>query len=302
MRCSPADLLLVVGVDEEGERRAVGARRRLDDVRDVALLGLRVEVLELLAGERRVLREVEVAAVGDALELGPADREQVLDVGGAASSSATSSSGSCSRSCRWSARSPSSTYQSKRALLPRRRTTRARVVGRDEELHLHLLELARAEDEVARRDLVAKRLADLRDAERRLLARELQDVLEVDEDALRGLGAQVDGRARVLHGAHRRLEHEVEVARLGEVAVRSLAGVLGRLLGAGELADVVGAEALAALAAVDHRVGEAGEVPARLPRARVLEDRASRARRCRRAPASIARHHSFLTFVFSRTP
>src|SRR5664279_2549902 len=64
-----------------------------------------------------------------------------------------------------------------------------------EVLHLHLLELARAEDEVPRRDLVAKALADLRDPERRPLARELQVVLEVQEDALRGLRAQVDGRA-----------------------------------------------------------------------------------------------------------
>ena len=52
-----------------------------------------------------------------------------------------------------------------------------------------LLELSGPKDEVAGRDLVAKRLADLRDPERRLLARELQDVLEVDEDPLRGLGA-----------------------------------------------------------------------------------------------------------------
>ena len=40
----------------------------------------------------------------------------------------------------------------------------------DEELHLHLLELARPEDEVARGDLVAERLADLGDPERQLLA------------------------------------------------------------------------------------------------------------------------------------
>ena len=46
------------------------------------------------------------------------------------------------------------------------------------------------------------------------------DVLEVDEDALGGLGAQVDGRALVLHRAHVGLEHQVELARLGELAVR----------------------------------------------------------------------------------
>ena len=45
------------------------------------------------------------------------------------------------------------------------------VVRRDEVLDLHLLELARAEDEVARRDLVAERLADLRDPERHLVTK-----------------------------------------------------------------------------------------------------------------------------------
>src|SRR4029078_12634625 len=60
--------------------RAAGARRRLDDVGDVALAGLLVEVLELLAGVLRVLGEIEVAAVGDALELLPADGVQVLAV------------------------------------------------------------------------------------------------------------------------------------------------------------------------------------------------------------------------------
>ncbi|SIJ27831.1 Uncharacterised protein [Mycobacteroides abscessus subsp. abscessus] len=43
------------------------------------------------------------------------------------------------------------------------------VVGVDEVLELHLLELTGAEDEVAGRDLVAEGLADLPDSERRLL-------------------------------------------------------------------------------------------------------------------------------------
>src|SRR4029079_3008080 len=68
-----------------------------------------------------------------------------------------------------------------------------RLVGRHEELHLHLLELERAEDEVAGGDLVTERLADLRDAERRLATRELEHVLEVEEDALGRLRTQVDG-------------------------------------------------------------------------------------------------------------
>ena len=168
---------------------------------------------------------------------------------------------------------PRSSYQSQRSSFQYSYQLR-RLGGRDEELHLHLLELARAEDEVAGRDLVAERLADLRDAERRLLAAELQDVLEVDEDALRRLRAQVGDRRGLLHRADDRLEHEVEVARLGEL----VAAVLG--LGQVRLrrahlvrVEVVGAEALLARAAVDERVGEAGEVAAGLPHARVLEDR-----------------------------
>src|SRR5712691_5542714 len=80
-----------------------------------------------------------------------------------------------------------------------------------EELHLHLLELAHAEQEVARCDLVAERLTDLRDAERRLAPRELRHVLEVDEDALRGLRSQIRARRRIFHRADLRLEHEVEL-------------------------------------------------------------------------------------------
>ena len=123
------------------------------------------------------------------------------------------------------------------------------------------------------RDLVAEALADLRDPERRLLAGELQVVLEVQEDPLGGLGAQVDGRALLLDRADRRLEHQVEVARLGQVAVGRLAGVLGGLAAALRLVEVVRAEAQLARPAVDQRVGEAGEVAAGLPRLGVLDDR-----------------------------
>src|SRR5215213_7873532 len=61
----------------------------------------------------------------------------------------------------------------------------------DEELHLHLLELTRTEDEVARRDLVAEALAGLSNSERRLAARRGHHVREVDENALRGFRPQI---------------------------------------------------------------------------------------------------------------
>ena len=75
-----ADLLLAVGVDQERERRPVRAGRRLDDPRDDVLVGRLVEVLEVLARRLAVARQVEVAAVVDALELLPAEREAVFDV------------------------------------------------------------------------------------------------------------------------------------------------------------------------------------------------------------------------------
>src|SRR5207244_11238340 len=52
----------------------------------------------------------------------------------------------------------------------------------DEVLHLHLLELAVAEDEVAGRDLVAERAADLGDAEGELAAGSGEEVVNVGQD------------------------------------------------------------------------------------------------------------------------
>ena len=76
-----AHLVLVVGGEEEGHHGPGGAGRRLDHVRRVALVGLGVEVVQLLPRRLGVGREVEVAPVGDALELVPAPGEEELDVG-----------------------------------------------------------------------------------------------------------------------------------------------------------------------------------------------------------------------------
>src|SRR5262249_25008923 len=97
-----------------------------------------------------------------------------------------------------------------------------RVVRVDEVLDLHLLELAGPEDEVARRDLVAEGLADLADTERQLPPRGLEDVVEVHEDALRCLRPEVGEGGVLLDGAHERLEHQIELARRGELALAAL--------------------------------------------------------------------------------
>src|SRR5258705_3463998 len=61
----------------------------------------------------------------------------------------------------------------------------------DKELDLHLLEFPGAECKIAWRDLITKRLADLRNAERQLLPRCLQNVVEIDKDPLGRFGAEI---------------------------------------------------------------------------------------------------------------
>src|SRR6185503_18929362 len=126
---------------------------------------------------------------------------------------------------------------------------------------------------VARRDLVAERLADLRDPERGLAAGELRDVLEVDEDPLGGLGPEEHALTCLLDRPDARLEHQIELARLGEIAVRGLAWPLAGLAPALFLSEVVGTEALLAGAAVDEWIGEPRDVARRLPDLRVEDDR-----------------------------
>ena len=185
---SLGDLLLVVGVDEERERGAVGAGGGLDHVRDVALV--LADPLELRARVLGVRAQVEVAAVRDPLELRPADREEVLEVARAARV-VRELVGVVRRARAGGSRAGRGRGTSGAARRSSTRTTRCGLGRRDEELHLHLLELAHAEEEVPGRDLVAEALADLRDPERRLHAQRRGDVLEVDEDALRRLRPQV---------------------------------------------------------------------------------------------------------------
>ena len=89
--------------------------------------------------------------------------------------------------------------------------------GAYEELHLHLFELAHAEDELTGHDFVAERLADLCDAEGDAHAAGFLHVEVVDEDALGCFGAQKHGHGAVGGGTHLGFEHEVELAHVGPV-------------------------------------------------------------------------------------
>ena len=83
----------------------------------------------------------------------------------------------------------------------------------DEKFQLHLLKLARAKSEVARRDLVAKRLADLRDAERHFLPRRFQNIFELRENRLRGFGAKISDVVFALNWSDKCFEHQIERTR-----------------------------------------------------------------------------------------
>src|SRR5680860_416349 len=204
-------LVLGVRVDQERHHRAVHAGCRFDHVRRPPLATALVEERQVLARRRTVRGEVEVGAVRDALELAPLrtlEPEPVLDVDGplrvvgelllrvlevakvlAIDAEVDVPVGA--------GVDP--------GLVP------LLVLARlDEELHLHLLELASAEDEVAGGDLVAEALADLADAERWLVTRGVHHVREVHEDALRGLRTKEVQALLGLDGAEVGLEQAVE--------------------------------------------------------------------------------------------
>ena len=86
-------------------------------------------------------------------------------------------------------------------------------------------------------------------------------------------GPQVHLGPGVLERPDARLEHEVEVAFLGEVAIARLAGVLARALAALGALEMIGAEAELARPAVDERVAESADVPRCDPHVGVEDDR-----------------------------
>ena len=116
-----------------------------------------------------VAAQVEVAAVGDAFQLAELarrqERKRVLDVGRADGVVAQLVLARARAAAAARRRGRGSVYHVIRR--SRQYSYHLRdVVRMAEELDLHLLELARAEREIPRRDLVAKALADLGDAER----------------------------------------------------------------------------------------------------------------------------------------
>ncbi|MNC09259.1 hypothetical protein D3C75_568780 [compost metagenome] len=266
--------LLLEAVDEEGQGNPVCAQGGLDAVRDVALLVVLIDIVEVLAGMLHVLLQVIVGAVRNAPQLAPAEGEAVFDVGRRVGVVGKLVVGVVP--------------QTDAVLLDAQGQqpvfAEAAPVGEPfhilagfaEEFKLHLLELAGPEGEVARSDFVPEALADLADAEGQLLAHGALHILEVDEDALCGFRAQINfvsaGDGNTLMG----FEHQVELADVRIVegaAIRAhnvvLADQIHHLVEAqavhnhldalviqGVLNNFVGAVAGLTLFAVHHRVVE----------------------------------------------
>ena len=150
------DHVLIVSVEHERQHRAIHARRRFDYPRTITRLRLFVEVGQVLAAELGVLIEVEAAAPRDSFKLAPAERIEIFHVGGAAR---------VMRKFVLRMRTQPQTVARDAVLdVPVEALVDPVIepalllgrIGLDEEFHLHLLELARAKNEIAGRDLVAK--------------------------------------------------------------------------------------------------------------------------------------------------
>ena len=151
---------------------------------------------------------------------------------------------------------------------------------------LHLLELDRAENKVSGRDLVAERLADLRDPEGDFCARRALYVHKVYEFALRRFGAEINFVLALVRDPARSLEHQIERADIrpvvlsadgaGDLVLRDiLLHFLVRHKVGIDLAfrvrldQVVRAVTALAFLAVHFRVGKRSRVTARVPHAGV---------------------------------
>src|SRR3989338_9173839 len=137
------------------------------------------------------------------------------------------------------------------------------LVGAHEIFDLHLLKLAHAENKVARRYLISECLPYLPDTEGQFRMERIYDILKVREYAPRRFRSQVgDGRS-IIGRAYLRLEHHVELSHITELSftLRTFFSYL------------IGAKTTLALLALDERVLEAGNVPARFPHFRAHEYR-----------------------------
>ena len=207
------ELLLTVRVAHDAEEHAVHTDRGLDVVGSVALVLLRIKIFDALARELLVQREVIVGTAVNALHLLEAERHLKLDVGGSVGIVGELLVIVEAIVLRAEAQSLVPLHTD---LLPLCEPLHLGA-GLNEELHLHLLKLAHAEDKLTCHNLVTESLAYLCDTERNLHAACLLNVQIVHEDALSCLWTEVDFACRVGSRSHLCREHEVKLAHVSPV-------------------------------------------------------------------------------------
>src|SRR5690606_33098698 len=82
----------------------------------------------------------------------------------------------------------------------------------------HLLKFTTAKHKISRRNLIAKCLALLGDTKWQIWIKTIDNVFEICEDALGGLGSQIADRMLVCYRADIGLEHHVELLCLAKRA------------------------------------------------------------------------------------
>ena len=271
---------LIVSIAEDGQNGTLNTQGGLNDIGNIVLVGFLIVVGQILAGDILVLGQVIVGTVSNAPQLTPTEGEEELKVSGGLGVEAQLLG----------------IMVTQTQVLVLQTDVQQEVVaestpvveplkvsaGLAEELELHLLKLSYTEDEVAGSDLVAEALADLSDTEGHLAAGGALDIDKVGENALSGLGTEVNSVLSVLGDTLEGLEHQVKLTDIGEVVLAAGGagdivllyellhlgmtvgidglGQLKAVLFAPVLNDLVCTETLVALTAVHERIGEAAEV------------------------------------------
>ena len=184
---------------------------------DIVLVLFLVEIGEVLAGVLLMLLEVIIGAVGHAPELAPAEGEHKLKVRGG-----LGVEGELLRLVIPEAQILILDVKAQQPVVAEVAPVLEPLqigAGLAEELQFHLLKFPDAEDEVTGCDLVAKAFAHLAHTEGKLFPGGALDSGEVHKDALSGLRPEVDLGGRVLGDALMGLEHQVELADIGEVGL-----------------------------------------------------------------------------------
>ena len=228
-----------------------------------------IKILQRLAAGFLVLFEVVIGAVGDSLKFLGAEGERVEEVIGALGVESAIFLGNVENRDFISGNADG--FVPRQAILQPLIEPFFAFRWANKELDLHLFEFTGAKGEISGVDLVSKGFSDLGDSKREFFARNLENILKLDEHGLCGFGAEVGQVAFILDRTYVGFEHQVKLAGFGQLSTAGVDHFAG-FLGAGCGGDLIGAEAALAGFAVNHGVGEGGLVSTGFPYGATHED------------------------------